>query len=321
MEWNDMLVEQEREQDRNLTQRDDRVGIIDLGSNSVRLSVYKWAEGRLVQIFTKTETVGLASYVDSSRNLTEDGYRKSEDILVEYLKTTRQLGVSDVSIIATASLRNVENAAYVLRQLETRIGRPIDLLSGEREAECDLEGVRQIYDITEGVVVDIGGGSTEIVVFRGGRSELALALPIGSLTAYLDHIQGLTPTIVEVEDIAEHVVRELVKNNVPKDLKLPLYGVGGSIRAANKLVNGIMLHETANKTIDAGDLKRIARMAESQPKILLLNVIREMPDRIHTIFPGIAILRTIARWVGTDIIHVSAFGVREGYLQKHLTTD
>ncbi len=61
MEWNDMLVEQEREHERDLTQRDDRVGIIDLGSNSVRLSVYKWAEGRLVQIFTKTETVGLAS--------------------------------------------------------------------------------------------------------------------------------------------------------------------------------------------------------------------------------------------------------------------
>ena len=292
--------------------------IIDVGSNTMRLTLYYYEQTRFQPLLHKKAMAGLMGYVENGR-LSEEGLQKAADVLAEYRRILDNFGVEEVHVFATAIVRNIDNSAEVLEALRLRSGFDIELLSGEREAQLDFLGATHFFDAQEGMVVDIGGGSTQLVVFRKGQILASDSLPIGSLNTYSRRVEGLFPTDRERKDIVGRMEEALAELTLRKQAKgLTICGVGGSIRACLRLSKEL-LEPRHEPVLTPSDLNRLlAFVREKEPKKLVKTLSKVLPDRIHTFTPGLLLLCTIVREWDCPLVMVSEFGVREGYLIDRL---
>jgi exopolyphosphatase / guanosine-5'-triphosphate,3'-diphosphate pyrophosphatase len=293
-------------------------GVIDIGSNTVRLVVYRTRYGKLTMHFTKKETLGLASYVDKDGNMIDEGVLKTIPVLREFSMLAQRNRVKDLFVIATAAIRNVKNSKDVLSRLEEATGLPIDLLSGEDEAICDFHGVMLSETFTDGIVLDIGGGSTEVVVHQDGITRHSSAIPMGSLNAYIDHVACILPTKRETDAIKNAFKTHLEALGLDDVKSDRIYAVGGTSRAVLKLNKHFFPSDIETNIISKDNLKALSKAILSDDKDVHVDVIRLIPERIHTIMPGLSILRTAVKHFGADLVVIERFGVREGYLYQQL---
>lgn len=293
-------------------------GIIDLGSNTVRLSIYKIRANRLELFMSKKETTGLASFVNEHNELTLEGVEAAVSVLKQLLDFAKQTKVKETFIVATASLRNVVNGREALQQIELATERTIDLLSGEEEAMYDYYGVQLNHPISDGMIVDIGGASTEVVLVTNHQVQSAFALPYGSLNTYVNFVKGIIPSSSESDKIKKAIKKALKEKHLIVPENLVIRGVGGSIRAARKLTNHIEALPITNRVIHYDQLKNLLESLSEQDKASYLNLIRIVPERIHTIIPGMIILKTIMKFFDIESVEVEYYGVREGYLARRL---
>lgn len=287
--------------------------VIDIGSNSMRLSVYQIENGQLKPLISKKEMTGLAGHVESGC-LTEKGIRKAIDGLNRFQLILKNFKTSSDYVIATASLRNIQNREEAVRRIEAETGLSIHVITGAQEAYYDFVGATHCVQTDSGLMVDVGGGSTELLFYRGGQVEKALSIPLGSLNLYTRVISRLLPDKKERRVIKECVLeqlQEIAPMNVPSAL---ICGVGGTNRALCKLNNDIFTMSADNMVVETDNLKAILKMLQKEDKETILKILQVTPERIHTIIPGLIILKTIAKFYHCSRISVSRFGVREGYL-------
>ncbi len=293
-------------------------GVIDIGSNTVRLVVYRARYGKLTLHFTKKETLGLASYVDQQGNMLDEGVEKTIPVLKEFAMLANRSRVKELYVIATAAIRNVHNRIDVIQRLESETGLSIELLTGEQEALCDFHGVMLQESFNDGIVVDIGGGSTEVVVYEKGVIRHSSAIPIGSLSAYVRHVECILPTKDEISDIKKAFTEQLETLGLEDVENMRLYAVGGTNRALLKLHRHFFHEDPETNVIPKDHLKMLNHKILSKDKDVYVDLIRFVPERIHTIVPGLTILRALVKFFKADMVVVERFGVREGYLYQQL---
>ena len=290
--------------------------IIDIGSNTIRLNVYQVEEdGAIHSIFQSKETAGLAGYVQEDGSMSREGLDRAADALLRFRSILDALHIENRAVFATASLRNITNSEEAVFQLQERTGLMIRLLSGREEAILDYVGATSgMEEREQGMVLDIGGGSTEWVCFSQGRIRHAASIPLGSLNLYNRCVETLLPSPKEQAKIRKQVKKALDGAPLP-DFPCPVIcGVGGTIRGAGKLCNYLYKLPACNRTITLnmvdGLLERFSAPAKADLQILL----KIVPERVHTLLPGLVILSTLAHRCRGDAIEVSSYGVREGFL-------
>ena len=161
-----------------------KYSVIDIGSNSIRLTVYKVKNGSFKILFKEKHILGLAGYVEGGC-LTEEGISRAVSGIRDFRNTLTALGITErIFVFATASLRNVINTYEAASKIADATGLEIDVITGEEEAMLGYTGAMQQLDISEGAFVDIGGASTEIALFRGGAVEKVKSYRAGSLKLY-----------------------------------------------------------------------------------------------------------------------------------------
>lgn len=293
-------------------------GIIDLGSNTVRLNVYQVIDKRVQLIFSKKEFVSLASFVNAYQQLSEEGIQAALSVIKHYVTILQNLNIKDNYLIATASIRNVTNKLAVIEKIKKVVSFSVELLSEEQEALADLEGVLIDTKFDKGLVVDIGGGSTELVAFEKQEVIYAKALKIGSLSAYVDYVSKIIPKNKELKKIKQAVIEAMDKLELPTFKPKTLYGVGGTIRAARKLAVAILSLPTDHKELTLIMVKDLIKFFQEKDKDAYVKAIQVVPERLHTILPGLKILETIIKAYGRPLVVVSDYGVREGYLIQKL---
>jgi len=295
--------------------------VIDMGSNTVRLSIFRLEGNDIKPVFHKKEMAGLADYVDEEGNLSEKGIRKAVAVLDDFSKVLSGIVVTEVYAFATASLRNVGNREEALARIRAQSGIDLQVLSGEEEAVYGYIGATRRLHTEEGVLADIGGGSTELVFYRDGVIQKALSMPVGSLNMYAKHVKALVPTKNELRVITGAVRTELNKiDSAAAEYEL-ICGVGGTIRAACKLNNEIFGAADSNRVLEVENIGRIIGTVRRNDKKALEPLLKVAPDRIHTIIPGMTILQAVAEYFHCKTVHVSKFGVREGYLYQKLVNE
>ena len=127
--------------------------------------------------------MGLAGYIENGV-LTEEGMYRAADTIGAFIGVLSKFQIQNVSVFATASLRNAINQEEAVRFIEERTGHRVEVISGDEEARLDFIGATQFLSVQDGVLVDIGGGSTEVVLFAGGRISNLTSIPMGSLNMY-----------------------------------------------------------------------------------------------------------------------------------------
>lgn len=287
-------------------------GIIDIGSNTMRLSCYRVVDRSLVTIFHKKATAGLAGYVDENKNLSKEGIDKAIKTLKDFQKIVMCVGLDNLYVIATASFRNVENTEEIITQIFQETGLNVRVLSGEEEAICDFNGARYNDRLEEGMVVDIGGGSTELVPFSGDNVKRAVSIPLGSLNLFSKCVEDLFPNKSEEMAIRARVRRELDKLDI--EAKREILGVGGSNRSCLKLYNDYYKLEDSNREMDCEKIHEMLQDFCINHKKVMKRILKLVPDRIHTVIPGMLVLDEIISYYKCRKVKVSNWGVREGYM-------
>ena len=291
-------------------------GVIDIGSNTIRLSLYKNVDNIVEPMMNKKRVAGLASYVDDNNIMTQKGIEKAVSVLNEYNKVIEAVGVKKVFVFATASLRNIDNTKEVLKTIEEQTGMNVNVLSGEEEGYYDFVGATQKTNIDEGIIMDIGGGSTELTFVRDKKIEKVVSIPMGSLNTYRKYVKNLIPTKNEEKKIKQSIVNELEKITLP-DMEFKYteaYGIGGSIRGAFKLNRDFFELDNNEQRLERKSIKRLINIFEDKPHIAVSEILEVVPDRIHTVLTGMIMLKTIMKFYGCKTVELCKWGVREGYL-------
>ncbi len=300
-----------------------KIGIIDLGSNTIRLVIYKWEGGSLQKIYNVKKETRAISYVEDGM-LSDVGIKAVYLSLRELVMIAQAFDVDDLRIFATASLRNITNGKQARESVEKDLKLKIDLLSGEEEALFGFDGAKRSTILPrKGVSVDIGGGSTEITYFANGVPINHISLPMGSLNMYLKHIKNIVPTAKEHEKMRADIQKQLAQVDWLTKLNVDnLIGIGGSARAILK----IYLAQTGieegiyDTIIPTSEISHTSMMTEGKKSAGVKLLLKAVPDRLTTALPGSMIMDEIARNLKAKNFILSRYGVREGYLFNRVLT-
>lgn len=293
--------------------------VIDIGSNTVRLSVFKVtnnADDPVVNLFNEKETVGLAGY-RKDKKLTEEGIRRLIEVLKEFKYIIDNFDeINHVTPFATASLRNVENTEEVLKRVKDEVGFDILLLSGKEEAEYSFAGAYTTFDKSDrGVLLDIGGGSTEIILFKNKNIVDSASLDIGSLSVFREYVDTLFITKDERKIVDKRLLELLDAQNMERGDFDFIYALGGSARATLRLYNKVYDEDPLNDMMNTDDLKSLRNYMIDLPSREKMDLILKVKaDRIHTLLPGLCILYRLAKYFHAENIKISQRGVREGIM-------
>ncbi len=291
-----------------------KYAVIDIGSNSICLVAYEINENNFKTLFKEKIMAGLAGYVKKGI-LTDKGIEKACSCLGEFKHILDSLSITDCSVFATASLRNISNTEEAVEKINSVSGFKIEVVSGYDEAVFSCKGAMNDTDMENGVFIDIGGGSTEIAVLKENDIAEAVSIPLGSLKLYSDCVSKILPKKSEVREIKARIkkaTKDAFENsNTVSDT---VFCVGGTARAILKISAAIFGANENNREITPSQLEKLVDILCENKKTAAELILKNCPDRIHTLIPGILILNETAQKLQCEKIIVSKFGVREGYL-------
>lgn len=295
-----------------------KYAVIDIGSNSVRLSVYDVNPRSFRILFREKQMVGLAGYVDNGR-LNYEGITCACESLLQFKKTLELLEIASVSVFATASLRNIDNTEQAVSAIEAAAGFQVEIVSGEEEALYGFAGAMGEFSLSEGLFADIGGASTELAAFSNGRLLEVQSYPVGSLQLFRQCVKKILPGLgglARIENCMETVMNgQSLVNATPGER---IVCVGGTARAALKLSKRVFGLKSDCRTISALQLETLCEALCRADKAAIDLILKAAPERIHTVIPGVLILRKLTRDYQAAEVLVSQYGVREGYLCRRI---
>ncbi len=288
--------------------------VIDFGSNSVNMAVYDMSGGRMKRLKKSKEMLGILGYIQK-RRVSHAGIAKSVEVVAALKKKADDMGAQALCF-ATASLRGVRNAQEVTAAILQETGLSVDVMSWQREAHYDYLALVNMVGLSDGLAVDIGGGSTELIHIQNAKLTDSASLPVGSLKLYQDYVAGIRPEAVEIEKMqqAMNACLDEVKWAAHTGCDV-MHAIGGTARAAAKLHKAVFHSEEAKKgyTYSVEDLTALLNyLSEGSGHFDIVSKL--MAERIHVITPGLVALLAVAQRTGAKHIILSKYGVREGYL-------
>lgn len=290
-----------------------KYAVIDIGSNTIRLCIYKLKKDKLSLILNQSVMARLGSKV-SEGDLTPQGITDAVNALLSLKEIIKKNRIRKTFVFATAALRNIDNSKEAVAEIEEKTGFNIDVLSGEEEAKLTFLGAAGEQTIKNGVIADIGGGSTELILIQNEKIIKTVSFPIGSLVAFVRFVGKRPATREQITNIRSYIRKLLETTFTEKTAVEYLYGIGGAVRAAREL----------QKYVCMGSGGAIAALEQLLEELLSDgNYAEEMislasPERLDTALPGVAILCEVAAFFECRILEVCRAGVREGYMEKQL---
>ena len=292
-------------------------GIVDLGSNTIRLSIYHWEGQDFRLLLNKKTMAGLAGYVQGGV-LSDSGILVACRTLSSYRALLDNFQVSKMHVFATASLRNISNTGEAVETIRDVTGIPVEVLSGDEEAALSCKGAVLPGGESTGLLADIGGGSCALVSYEDMSITSACSLPVGSLSLYTRFVNGLFPTPEERKAMRAYVEEQLDRARTAGVRRSRLCGVGGTIRALNKLSVDVFHKPPESRSMTAEELRELYKLLKKDGRDTLRQILHAAPDRVHTLVPGLVILNTIIKAYGVEQVTASSSGVREGYLMDRV---
>ena len=289
--------------------------VIDLGSNTMRLSIYEQAGDEVHKVYNKKEVAGLAEYIKKGE-LSSEGIGKACAVLNDFKETASKfVDLRDLHLFATASIRNIKNRSDAVSRIIETTGLSPDILEGTEEAALSYIGASRFVDCDNGIMIDIGGASTELVLFKEHEIVNSISLPVGCLNLSVEHVSRIIPDEDEWKNIKEAVREQFAAVDWGESVTAPLLvGVGGTLRAALKLANALYDSPPGLNELSADNVREIARLLRENKDNIYHTVYKTTPERLMTIPTGIIILQQAIKLFGCERISVSRYGIREGYL-------
>lgn len=233
-----------------------KIACIDIGTNTLLMVICSISENNNIEILNDYHKIARLGYqVDASANINEEAIKRAKIILKEYREILDKYEISNIKVIATSALRGANNKTYVCSQLEEIIKNPIHILSGEEEATLSFLGT--VENNNPSFVLDIGGGSTEIILGAGQNIIFRESVNLGAVRITERYFKTIPPAQEEVDKAIEQVRSAFIEvynklyqklsdsdDNSPSLLnmllnnEIPCYAVAGTATTMTSIVSG-----------------------------------------------------------------------------------
>lgn len=283
-----------------------RLGCIDIGSNTTRLLVATSDGRRLEWIHQERAFTRIGDELLERGELGPEKIEEVVAVVAGQLESARQLGASSVRGVATAAIRSAANGPQLVRAITTATGLEVEILSGEEEARLAFVGVALILEGSPGGklgVVDVGGGSSELVVGHSpDRVDWWASVPLGSAALTHAWLHSDPPSDDELDRAREQIRAELSRLEVPSP---PLaVAVGGSATSLARL---------AGPVLDGAALDRALGLLAGEPTSAIAARYAIDPQRARLLPAGLLVLTAVVKAFARPL-HVGQGGIREGVL-------
>jgi exopolyphosphatase / guanosine-5'-triphosphate,3'-diphosphate pyrophosphatase len=292
-----------------------RAGIVDIGSNSVRLVIYDGPQRAPSPDFNEKALCAIGRGIASTGRLDEEGVETAIQALARFRLIAEARGVKRVEAVATAAVREARNGPEFLARARHALGVDVRMLTGELEAHLAAEGVAGGIPDADGLVGDLGGGSLEITPIQNLKIAPGLSFPFGPLRL-MDASGGRIDKARQIVDQGLEAMRG--QDNFRGKA---LYAVGGVWRSIAKIHMDSsrypvkVLHAYSIERDDA--IKHLEHLA-SRSKKAMDEILREGKKRAETIPFGAVVMERVLKAFRLDRVVISAYGVREGLLFQRL---
>ncbi|HEY7827610.1 MAG TPA: hypothetical protein VIB99_05220 [Candidatus Limnocylindrales bacterium] len=280
---------------------------VDVGANSVHLLVAVVTGHRLEPVVDESTFLGLGDRVEARGTLGPAKRAELVAALVRYAETARRLGAGRIEFVGTDPLRRAADAAAAVHEVGLASGVALSVIDPREEAELTLLGVSLGRPIErELAIVDVGGGSSQLVRIGPGHAQVSLGLALGGARLTAAFVSHDPPTSAEIEAMREEARR--VVGATPLVVLSELVAVGGTASNLVKVLPGAML----DRRLDPERLAAALATLGSEPAELAAERHAINPTRARLLPAGAVILEAILAHFGLDGLTVSEAGVREG---------
>jgi len=293
-----------------------RVAVIDIGTNSTRLLVADVAGGRVLPVDRRSTVTRLGRGVDLSGRLSAEAIEDVCEAVGGYVGILQELGAETVDAIATSAVRDADNGSAFIAELRERFALSARVLDGEEEARATYLGATSESLPTEPtLVVDIGGGSTELVVGTGREISFHDSLQAGVVRHTERCFSGDPPSASEMEALATDVrglIEESVGAGVEASQGIAVAGTPTSLAAVEMELEPYDPTRVHGHVLALPSIQRMLSSLASVPLAERVGIPGLHPDRAPTIVAGVVILIETMRAFGLDEIAASEHDILYG---------
>jgi exopolyphosphatase/guanosine-5'-triphosphate,3'-diphosphate pyrophosphatase len=295
-----------------------RIAVVDVGTNSTRLLVADVAGGRVEEVERQSRVTRLGRGVDLSGRLSSEAIEETCAAIAEYLEVCRATGAGAVEAIATSAVRDAADGAAFVAELRERFALSPRVLDGEEEARLTYLGATSERPPAEAtLVIDIGGGSTELVVGVGAEVVFHVSLQVGVVRHTERHISVDPPTATELEALAGDVRGriEAAIADRPEAVAAAGIAVAGTPTSLAAVELGLEPYDPARvhgHVLALDSIQRRLSQLASLPLAERAEAPGLHPDRAPTIVAGAVILIEAMRSFGLDRVEVSEHDILYG---------
>lgn len=308
---------------------DHRLGVLDIGSNTVHLLVFDTVRGRRpTPSASERSVVRLMRYVDDDGAITPEGVDKLRAAVDAAMRRVAKEGADEMLVMVTSAVREATNGEEVLAELTARIGTDVQVLSGPDEARLTFLAVRRWYGWVAGrlLVLDIGGGSLEVASGVDEEPDLAVSLPLGAGRLTHDLLPTDPPTAAQltalratVDEALHPLVGQMAQLPTPDHVVATSKTFRSLARLAGMQTAGLGSEPRWRMSTEqlADWVPRLARIPAEQ-RVELPGI---TPERTYQIVAGAVVAERVLRRLQVDVVEICPWALREGALLRWLDRD
>ena len=294
------------------------IAAVDLGSNSFHMIVAEERQGQLVVLDRIKEMVRLAAGLDKDGNLSAEVEQRALACLQRFAQRLRSISTVSVSAVGTNTLRRTRNAELFLQRAESELGHPIEIISGIEEARLIYQGVAHSLepDHAHRLVIDIGGGSTELIIGEDFQPILMESLEMGCITLTQRFFADGKITGKRINAARVYVLQQMrpVRHAFRSRGWNVVIGSSGTVRSVETVVRALSLSKQDGISFVAMQLLLEKLKQFDEINAIKLNGLQD--DRMPVFLGGLIVLSGVCEALGIKQMQVSEGALREGLLYQ-----
>ncbi len=308
-----------------------RLAVIDIGTNSIHMVLAEIGKNFSYKIVDRIkEMARLGDGTFTSHRLSADAIDRGLTVLKRFTLLATNKGFDPILPIATSAVREAENGGDFLKRVKKELGLRVRVITGKEEARLIYLGVRNSMDLSQSpaMIVDIGGGSVELMACTPKRLKFVRSLKLGAIRLKDQYLMKTDPPDKRVIQRLENMVVSTLKTALPKKSLSPITQIVATSGMVGNLAEIIHLARTGRPisqldmaTMTLSEINDVEERLRTQTMDKRLKIPGLDPRRVDTLYPGVLVLRMLMERMGLDRVCISDKAIREGviydFIQRH----